>query len=225
MLNVLIVEDEINLGKSLLDYLKIKGHNPVWSSTYTESLELEKSQKFDVVLMDIGLPDGNGVDLAKIFMKQTPKPTLLFLSALNDPQTKLEGLEIGADDYITKPFNLKELSLRLDRILKTKPTNPKTFKIGKINFDTSKFEIEIDGKKTTLATKENKILELLLTKKDSVVSREEIIESIWGNNQFPSNRTVDNYIVNLRKILEVENKITIQSIRGIGYSLKIKENI
>jgi two-component system alkaline phosphatase synthesis response regulator PhoP len=223
MLDVLIVEDEINLGKSLLDYLKIKGHNPTWSSTFAETIELEKSNKFDVVLMDIGLPDGNGIDLAKIFMKQQPKPTLLFLSALNDPQTKLEGLEIGADDYITKPFNLKELSLRLDRILKTKPINPQGYTIGRLNFDPKKFEIEINGERSILATKDNKILELLLSKKDSVVSREEIIESIWGDNQFPSNRTVDNYIVNLRKLLELEKTITIQSIRGIGYSLKIKE--
>ncbi len=222
MLDVLIVEDEINLGKSLLDYLKLKGHNPSWAPTLNQAKIYKNKSTFDVILMDIGLPDGSGLDLAKEFMKDEPRPTLLFLSALNDPETKLEGLEIGADDYITKPFNLKELTLRLDRILKTK-TNSTEYQLGDFTFSPSRFEIQIANTKTKLATKENFILELLFSKKDQVISREEIIDKVWGDRQFPSNRTVDNYIVNLRKILENVNSITIESIRGIGYSLRTKD--
>lgn len=230
-LNILIVEDEENLGETLYDYLDSKGFNCKLAQTYSEASKTFNSPDFsaDVVLMDINLPDGNGLDLAKEFRSVRQNFVLLFLSAMNDPETKFEGLNLGAEDYITKPFDLRELNLRLNRIIE-----------NKLRFEKQKDEIILDdlkiwftryevqsgtGEIIKLSQKECAILELLYENKNNVVSRDEIIESVWGKDSFPSNRTVDNYIVKLRKWIETSKSdmATISSIRGIGYQFKIKE--
>ncbi len=225
MLNILIVEDEENLGITLSEYLKGLGHGCSWAKDARTARELFKSEKPSVILMDIGLPDGNGLDLAREFRKLRKDFVLLFLSALNDPETKVEGLEIGADDYITKPFALKELTLRLKRILSSQSEInklPEEISHGPLKIWFKRYEVEdADGNVIGLSQKECAILELLYTKKNEAVDREEIIEKIWGEDKFPSNRTVDNYIVKLRKWCESDSKkhIEIQSIRSIGYKL------
>ena len=153
---------------------------------------------------------------------------LLFLSALNDPETKVEGLEIGADDYITKPFALKELILRLNRILSSQSEIsklPEEINHGPLKIWFKRYEVQdAQGGVLSLSQKECAILELLYTKKNEAVDREEIIEKIWGEDKFPSNRTVDNYIVKLRKWCETDpaKNLEIQSIRSIGYKLIIQ---
>lgn len=225
MLNILIVEDEENLGITLSEYLKDLGHGCSWAKDARAARELFKIEKPNVILMDIGLPDGNGLDLAREFRKLRRDFVLLFLSALNDPETKVEGLEIGADDYITKPFALKELTLRLKRILSSQSEFnklPEEINHGPLKIWFKRYEVEdADGNIIALSQKECAILELLYTKKNHAVDREEIIEKIWGEDKFPSNRTVDNYIVKLRKWCESdpEKNIEIQSIRSIGYKL------
>lgn len=225
MLNILIVEDEENLGITLSEYLKGLGHGCAWAKNAKEARELFKSEPPGVILMDIGLPDGNGLDLAREFRKLRKDFVLLFLSALNDPETKVEGLEIGADDYITKPFALKELILRLNRILSSQSEInklPEEISHGGLKIWFKRYEVQdAQGNVITLSQKECAILELLYTKKNNAVDREEIIEKIWGEDKFPSNRTVDNYIVKLRKWCESDPKkaLEIQSIRSIGYKL------
>lgn len=227
MLNILIVEDETNLGSTLEEYLKGLGHRCVWAKTGVEAREYFKSRHPNLILMDIGLPDINGLDLAREFRNQRKDFVLLFLSALNDPETKVEALEIGAEDYITKPFALKELILRLDRILKTQTaleTLPEEISHGQLKIWFRRYEVsDADGVTIALSQKECSILELLYKKKNTAIDREEIINQIWGEDKFPSNRTVDNYIVKLRKWCETDpNKtIEIQSIRSIGYKLII----
>lgn len=225
MLNILIVEDEENLGITLSEYLKGLGHGCAWAKDARTARELFKSEKPNIILMDIGLPDGNGLDLAREFRKLRKDFVLLFLSALNDPETKVEGLEIGADDYITKPFALKELTLRLKRILVSHSEIsklPEEITHGPLKIWFKRYEVQdADGLVIGLSQKECAILELLYTKKNEAVDREEIIEKIWGEDKFPSNRTVDNYIVKLRKWCESDSSknLEIQSIRSIGYKL------
>jgi two-component system alkaline phosphatase synthesis response regulator PhoP len=229
MLNILIVEDEENLGTTLSEYLTGLGHNCSWASNGEKARELFQTQKPNIILMDIGLPDTNGIDLAKSFRKIRKDFVLLFLSALNDPETKVNALEIGAEDYITKPFALKELILRLDRILKTQTsieTLPEEISHGPLKIWFKRYEVQdADGAIVALSQKECAILELLYKKKNSAVQREEIIEQIWGEDKFPSNRTVDNYIVKLRKWCESDStrSLEIQSIRSIGYKLIINK--
>ena len=228
MLNILIVEDEENLGITLSEYLKGLGHDCVWAKDAKSARELFRTETPTVILMDIGLPDGNGLDLAREFRKIRKDFVLLFLSALNDPETKVEGLEIGADDYITKPFALKELTLRLKRILSSQSEInklPEEITHGPLKIWFKRYEVQdADGVVIGLSQKECAILELLYTKKNVAIDREEIIEKIWGEDKFPSNRTVDNYIVKLRKWCESDPKksLDIQSIRSIGYKLIIQ---
>lgn len=230
-LPILIVEDEPNLGDTLLDYLEAKQYSVKLAKTACAAREifLESSFKPYVVLMDIGLPDGNGLDLGMEFREKRKDFVLLFLSAQNDPETKLQGLELGADDYITKPFDLRELMLRLERILKTKDsfdTLSDEIQLGNLKIWFKRYEImNGDGTIIPISQKECAILELLFKKRNEVLSRDEIIEKIWGENSFPSNRTVDNYIVKLRKWLETDKnqQATISSVRGIGYRLEVKD--
>jgi DNA-binding response OmpR family regulator len=228
MLNILIVEDEENLGITLSEYLKGLGHGCFWAKDAKTARELFSLQRPGVILMDIGLPDGNGLDLAREFRKIRKDFVLLFLSALNDPETKVEGLEIGADDYITKPFALKELILRLNRILSSQSEIsklPEEINHGPLKIWFKRYEVQdAQGGVLSLSQKECAILELLYTKKNEAVDREEIIEKIWGEDKFPSNRTVDNYIVKLRKWCETDpaKNLEIQSIRSIGYKLIIQ---
>lgn len=227
-LSLLLVEDEPNLGQTLRDYLRSKKYEVELATTYADA-----QIKFDemapaIAILDIGLPDGSGIDLAREFRKKRKDCVILFCTALNDPALRVEGLELGAEDYITKPFELKELTLRLDRILKfTKISfnNPDEYRFGKLIFWPKRFEIQ-DGLNTISAVsqKECAILELLLEKKNEVVGRDEMIESIWGENSFPTNRTIDNYIVKLRKWSESDQNsgLKITSVRGIGYKLEWK---
>ncbi len=225
MLNILIVEDEENLGITLSEYLVGLGHGCSWAKDVKSARELFKIEKPNVILMDIGLPDGNGLELAREFRKLRKDFVLLFLSAQNDPETKVEGLEIGADDFITKPFALKELTLRLKRILSSQSKIsklPEEITHGPLKIWFNRYEVQdADGNIIALSQKECAILELLYTQKNKAVDREEIIEKIWGEDKFPSNRTVDNYIVKLRKWCESDpaKRIEIQSIRSIGYKL------
>lgn len=230
-LPILIVEDEPNLGDTLLDYLESKSYDAKLAKTASEARDYFNSPNFSpyVILMDIGLPDGDGLDLGKEFRNQRKDFVLLFLSALNDPETKLQGLELGADDYITKPFDLRELMLRLERILKTKNSFEllgDEISIGSLKVWFKKYEVlDGEGNILPLSQKECAILELLFKKKNEVLSRDEIIDKVWGENSFPSNRTVDNYIVKLRKWLETDqsSSATITSIRGIGYKLEVNK--
>jgi two-component system alkaline phosphatase synthesis response regulator PhoP len=228
-LNILLVEDDPNLGQTLLQYLNSIGMKTSLAPTVKEAQNLFTHNNFQIVLMDVGLPDGNGIDLAKSLRLKRKDFVLLFLSALNDPSLRVEGLEIGAEDFINKPFELKELILRLKRIIKTQSSliaNPDEIRLGNLKIWFKRFEVaDNDGMILPLSQKECAILELLYKHRNQAVNRDTIIDEVWGENQFPSNRTVDNYIVKLRKWSETDPKgsVKISSIRGIGYKLEIKE--
>lgn len=228
MSEILVVEDEINLGLTLKDYLESKG----FSTSHAKNC-LEAREKFDsdvnVVLMDIGLPDGDGIQLAQELRSRRKNFILLFLSAQNDPETKFQGLEMGAEDFITKPFDLRELTLRLEKARMTHKIlsdHQEEIKLGSllIKFDSYQV-IDANGKILNLGQKECGILQLLYKNINRVVSRDQIIDEIWGEDSFPSNRTVDNYIVKLRKWIETDNSglLEIKSVRGVGYQLIFKE--
>lgn len=227
-LSLLLVEDEGNLGKTLRDYLRSKKFNVDLAQTCAEARIKFKENSPAIIILDIGLPDGDGITLAREFRNIRKDCVLLFCTALNDPTLRVEGLELGAEDYITKPFELKELTLRLDRILKSRAItlhNPDEYKFGKLVFWPKRFEIQDgEGKVSSLTQKECAILEFLIEKKNEVVARDQMIESIWGEDSFPTNRTIDNYIVKLRKWADSdpEKSVFISSVRGIGYKLEWK---
>jgi DNA-binding response OmpR family regulator len=224
----MIVEDELNLACTIEEYLTSKGFECLVIHKIKDAVDiLIKNNNISLALLDINLPDGSGLDLARTIKKTNPDILFLFMSAMNDPETKLAGLEIGAEDYITKPFALKELSLRIDKILNLNSlirATPDEINLGNVKIRFKSFElIDANNQKITMNQKECAILEMLWRNKNLVVSREDIIDEIWGKDAFPSNRTVDNYIVGLRKWAETDlsNKISIVSVRGIGYKLEI----
>lgn len=225
---LLLVEDEPNLGQTLCDYLRTKKFVVELATTCREAREKFNDLIPTIIILDIGLPDGSGIDLAREFRAKRKDCVLLFCTALNEPSLRVEGLELGAEDYITKPFELKELTLRLDRILKSRQVsfnNPDEYRFGKIFYWPRRFEIQDgNGLVSALSQKENAILELLLENKNEVIARDEMIEKIWGENSFPTNRTIDNYIVKIRKWADSDEKseLKIISVRGIGYKLEWK---
>lgn len=228
-LEVLIVEDEENLGITLSEFLKTKGYKCIHSKSCSDARKVFNSDFSPVVvLMDVGLPDGDGIDLANELREVRKDFVLLFLSAQGDAETKLRGLEMGAEDYITKPFDLREITLRLKKALVTHSllsSYPDEIALGNLIIKFNSYEvIDANGKTLYLGQKECAILELLYKNKNKVVSRDQILETIWGEDAYPSNRTVDNYIVKLRKWLDTDKEecALIKSIRAVGYQLEIK---
>lgn len=225
--NLLIVEDEANLGETLRDYFRSKGYRVEWAPTvkHAQELKTEMGASLDLVLLDINLPDGNGLDLARQWRAAQRDLVVVFLSAMNDPALRVEGLEIGAEDYVTKPFELKELTLRFERILQYRQQSardPAEMHFGKLIFWPRRFEAQdAQGTIIPLGQKETAILQTLLARRGQVISRDELIEDIWGTESFPTNRTVDNYIVKLRKWCESDSNLPLRivSIRGVGYRL------
>jgi two-component system, OmpR family, alkaline phosphatase synthesis response regulator PhoP len=227
-LKLMIVEDEANLADTLYDYFSSKKHECVLARNAAEATLHFQNFKPQVILMDINLPDGNGIDLARQFRSEKKDFIILFFSALNEPSTKVAALELGAEDYITKPFDLRELNLRLSRILEwqSKVIQSKDeLKFGALTVWFKKYQVQDAlGNIIDLSQKECAILDLLYQNCNEVVSRDDIIDKIWGSDAFPSNRTVDNYIVKLRKWTDTDpsQNLKIQSIRSIGYKLIIK---
>ena len=225
---ILIVEDEKNLGTTLREYLGSLNYTCYLCSNVSLAKEIFDNEIPQIVLMDIGLPDGNGIELARELREKRKDFILLFLSAQNDPETKVKGLEVGAEDYITKPFALKELTLRLKKILNFHRDYIQLSPEIKLNDLFIRFQsyevIKASGEILPLTQKECEILKILYKSFDRVVSREKILERVWGEESYPTNRTVDNYVVKLRRWAESSKQgVQILSIRGVGYKLTINK--
>lgn len=226
-INILIVEDEENLANTLALNLKLENFNVSVSHTGTSALKKfnSRSPVFDLVLLDVMLPEINGFDLFKEFKKTDPKVSCIFLTARDQSTDKISGLKLGADDYIVKPFELEELLLRINNVLKRNnktATSVFSFNNCYINFDT--FEIkDIKGGTATLSKREIGLLKLLTSSPNKVISRDEIIDALWEPNENASSRTIDNYILSFRKHFEENPKEPkhFHSIRGVGYKFTI----
>lgn len=209
---LLLVEDEENVGATLKSLLEGERYNVTWAKTKKEALADIKTLPFDIALLDVNLPDGNGFQIAEN-LKDT---AILFLTAMSDAQDRVRGLQMGAEDYIIKPFHFQELCLRIQNAMKRKSfiREAGVVHIGKAKVDFARFTI--NGKK--IAAKEINLLKLLYDRRGKVVSRDEILNHVWPREAYPSSRTVDNFIMNLRK--QLGHADSIQSIRGVGYQLQ-----
>ena len=224
---ILIVEDENALADTLALNLKLENYSVIVARSGSEALKTFKNNfsELNLVLLDIMLPDINGFDLCAEFKTIKPEIPVIFLTAKNQSSDKITGLKLGADDYITKPFDLEELLLRVNNLIKrTQKKNVSVFKFEtcEINFQT--FEIiDTQGKRHTLSKREIGLLELLTSNINKVISRDEIIEKLWDVNENASSRTIDNYILNFRKYFENNPKEPkhFHSIRGVGYKFTL----
>lgn len=224
IMSILVVEDEENLASTLKLNLELEGYTCLLANKGVEALKLFNGNhtQLQLVLLDVMLPEINGFDLFERFQEINSQVPVIFLTAKNQSSDKITGLKLGAQDYITKPFDLEELLLRVKNTIQrnSKSNDVKTFsfKNGTINFET--FIITTYKKESlTLSKREIGLLKLLVTNATKVISRDEIIESLWTVNENPSARTIDNYILNFRKYFEPDSKQPQHffSIRGVGY--------
>ena len=220
---ILIIEDEESLRSTLKLNLELEHYTVETCSNGKEAIEFIKSVKLDLILLDIMMPTISGIDVYKEIRRKGIDTPIIFLTAKNNVQDKIEGLKLGADDYITKPFDLEEVLLRINLALKrniVKSGLLDVFKFGdcEINFLTFQI-IAIDGKQETLSKREMAFLKMLVDNINNVVSRDEILDKLWTKDESPSSRTIDNYILNFRKLFEINPKEPVHflSLRGVGY--------
>ena len=222
-MRVLLVEDEEEIKKIVQMNLELEGFEVVSTGNGIKALEIIANQFFNVLILDIMLPGINGIEICEQVRLRNEQVGILFMSAKNTSQDRITGLKAGADDYLTKPFELEELLLRVHNLIK------RTSEVTEMNFseysfgnNTVNFEtyeaVGVNGP-LKLTHKESLLLKLLIEKKNEVVSRQQILQYVWGYDVFPSTRTVDNFILSIRKHFEPNPKSPqyFHSIRGVGY--------
>ena len=224
--NILLVEDEENLHDALKLNLELEGYEITSAYDGNEALKAVKDEYFDLIIMDVMLPHMDGISVTETIRIQNNEVPILILSAKNSSADRVLGLKKGADDYMVKPFNLEELLLRVDKlILKNKKLLDKetigdTYEFGNNKVD---FKAQVattwNSAQIELSKKEVMLLKLLIENRNEVVTREKILQSVWGYNVFPTTRTIDNFILNFRKYFEKDsrNPKFFQSVRGVGY--------
>lgn len=214
MKKILLVEDDSSLGLTLSERLN-KDYKVTWIKTITEAWNyfVQHDAEIDLAILDVGLPDGNGFDLARKIKARSNTP-ILFLTAQSDAENRLQGYEIGAEEFIPKPFHLKELLMRLSHVLEAHSvTKEYILENVKINFHDMSIKSKT-GKVEYPSISDMKTLKLLIERSPNILSRDEIINEIWGEDKMISHRTIDNMIVRLRHLIESDH---IRSVRGTGY--------
>ena len=224
--NILLVEDEENLHEALKLNLELEGYEITSAYDGNEALQAIKDEYFDLIIMDVMLPGIDGISVTENIRLQNNEVPILILSAKTTSADRVLGLKKGADDYMAKPFNLEELLLRVDKlILKNKKLLDKetvgdTYEFGNNKIDFKAQEATLWNKQhIELSKKEAMLLKLLIENKNEVVTREKILQSVWGYNVYPTTRTIDNFILNFRKYFEQDsrNPKYFHSVRGVGY--------
>ncbi len=222
---ILLVEDEKSLREGIKMNLELEGYEVVEVDNGVEAVQTFSSQRFNVVLLDVMLPEMDGFEVCeKIRLENTTTP-ILFLTAKDSFPDKITGLKKGADDYLTKPFNLEELLLRVKILVRHslqvggQQEELQSYRFGnnEVNFVT--YKARAGDKEITLTRKEVMLLKLLIERKGQVVSRQQILQYVWGYDVYPSTRTIDNFILSFRKYFESDPRkpVHFHSVRGVGY--------
>jgi len=221
MPRVLLVEDDVSLGRTLAERLEKERLEVTWVQTIAAAEAALPTARWDLAVVDVKLPDGSGFGLAR-HIKRTSMMPLMFMTALNSAENRLEGFEIGADEYLPKPFHLKEFILRVRHVLATQITTEIVRARGR-EIDLAALTVVLaDGTRTFLQVRDAHVLRLLLASAPSVVDRSRILDHVWGRSQFPTPRAVDNSIVRLRQALADDEGDMIRSVRGVGYQWAVE---
>ncbi|HEX6915217.1 MAG TPA: response regulator transcription factor [Chitinophagaceae bacterium] len=224
--SILIAEDEQHLHETLRLNLELEGYEVSSAYDGSEALKAVQNEYFDLIIMDIMLPEIDGISVTESIRIKNIEVPILILSAKNTSADKVLGLRKGADDYLTKPFNLEELLLRVEKlILKNKKMQVQekigdTYSFGNNKIDFKAQEaVTYTGNTVQLSRKEAMLLKLLIENKGEVVTREKILQVVWGYNVYPATRTIDNFILSFRKYFEEDsrNPRFFHSVRGVGY--------
>ncbi|MBV6443375.1 MAG: Response regulator MprA [Saprospiraceae bacterium] len=227
--HLLYVEDDESLSFVTRDNLELNGYEVTYCEDGQKALDVIRStQKFDLCILDVMLPEVDGFTLAQEIRKRDEVVPIIFLTAKSMKQDKIHGLTIGADDYITKPFSIEELLLKIDIFLRrTKYANilksSTPVSIGNYSFDYKNLSLIAEGYSETLTQKEADLLKLLNEHRNQVVKRSFILETIWGKDDYFLGRSLDVFISRLRKYLSLDDRIKIENIHGVGFKFKVDE--
>jgi two-component system OmpR family response regulator len=224
---ILLVEDETNLGNLLKDYLAAKGYEAVLCTDGQQGFDTFVKQTFDLCILDIMLPIKDGFTLAKEIRQANKYVPIIFLTAKSLPDDKIEGFKSGADDYLTKPFNMEELLFRIKAIMKRASTLPgisndeSEFTIGKYTFDVTKQILKMGDTEKKLTSKESELLRLLCLNMNKTLDRNFALKTIWQDDSYYNARSMDVYITKLRKYLKDDSSIEILNVHGKGFKLLV----
>ncbi|WP_422089315.1 response regulator transcription factor [Tenacibaculum ovolyticum] len=226
MKQILLVEDDLDFGSILRQYLQLHNFEVTWVKNGIEAFEVFQKNDFEICVFDVMMPKLDGFSLAEKIIGLNPEMPFVFLTARNQKEDKIKGLKLGADDYIVKPFEADELILRIQNIIKrSKRTVEKSkqtiIKIGNYDFDTKALQLTHLQKTQRVTEKESLLIQFLYQHKDQLVKREEILNAVWGNDDFFSGRSMDVFISRLRKYFSEDSCVKIESIRGVGLEFKI----
>lgn len=228
--SILLADDDIDFGTTLKQYLELNKFEVFWAKDGAEALDLFKMHTFDICIIDVMMPKLDGFKLSKKISKKNAETPFLFLTARKTKEDRIKGLSLGADDYITKPFEVEELILRINNIIKrtkqhktialgSKKKDP--IQIGNYTFDIENLTLSINNKSFKITEKEAQLIYYLYSNKDRLIPREDILANVWGHSNFFSGRSMDVFITRVRKHLKEDNSISIKSVRGVGLEFKI----
>ena len=220
---ILFVEDDETLAFLTMDSLKENNYQFCHYTNGREAMDSIGQEDFDLAIFDVMLPDIDGFTLAEALRKKDVNIPILFLTAKSLKEDRLHGFEIGADDYLSKPFSIEELNYKIDIFLRRRNiipnANRKTFQIGRYLFNFDQLTLSIGDDLQKMTHREAEILCLLAKNKGEIVSREEILEQIWGKNDYFHGRSLDVFISRLRKYVKGDDRVQITNIHGVGFKL------
>lgn len=216
--SILVMEDDVNIQELIVEFLKAEGYDVDYASDGLEGIQLFKKKEYDLVLLDIMMPNLDGYSVCKM-IRQTSNVPIIFLTALNEESNQLKGFELECDDYITKPFSFNLLIQRVKAVLRRGRINISSDLLifEKLKLDLNTYSVQIDDQNIELTLKEFNILKMLIEKYPQVVTRENLLDSIWGYDYYGDTRIVDAHIKNLRKKVSLPY---IKTVKGIGYTLE-----
>jgi DNA-binding response OmpR family regulator len=222
MIKILIIEDDKELLRGLVDNLSLEGYKVISAEDGKKGLDLARKESPDLIILDLMLPKLSGEEVCKILRQEGNLTPIIMLTAKGEESDKVRGLKLGADDYLTKPFSLLELLARIEAILrriKKEKMEIEKYQFDDIIIDFIHLEAKKGGKEIKFSSKEYAILKFLISHKGEVVRRETLLREVWGYDIFPSTRTIDNFIVKLRKKIERDpgKPRRILTVHGIGY--------
>ena len=226
---ILLLEDDSNLGVVIQENLEMRGYSVTLRPDGEEGMAVFAGGKFDLCLVDIMMPKKDGFTFAREIRKQGSEVPIIFLTARSLKKDRITGFEIGADDYITKPFSMEELLLRIKAVLRRSSSGggndePETiYSIGGFTVDVSNQLLIYDGKKQKLTTKESDLLRLLCAHKNTMLPRDAALKEVWGSDNYFASRSMDVYISRLRAYLKKDKRIEIVTIHGKGFKLVVHE--
>lgn len=227
MARVLVVEDEQSLREPLVYLLKKEGFETLEAADGLQAVEVFNSSEVDLILLDLMLPGINGNEVCRI-IRQTSQVPIIMLTAKDSEIDKVVGLEIGADDYVTKPYSTRELLARMKAVLRrntdASPANdiPGIIEVGSVRMDVDRHIVEVHGEKVSMPLKEFELLELLLENANRVLTRGQIIDRVWGSNYFGDTKTLDVHIKRIRSKIEDDpaRPVHLLTVRGLGYKFE-----